>query len=185
LYNEASHFSLLLLLPAISKGNMDQKQRELKTLHELKKLDHPNILKYISAGVLEKWPSKIKIGIPLTNPPNQGTQVLVILTELCTSTLHQKLLEKKNKASMDETFGLQMRQFALQLASALESIHEKHILHRDLTPFNILIHGDCAKIADYGLSRFIRGQGGENKSVTTDNRRNPYLSPDVRNQKLF
>ena len=43
-----------------------------------------------------------------------------------------------------------------QLAKALKYIHSAGILHRDLTPSNILIASNCKiKICDFGLSRTL------------------------------
>ncbi|MFC3455713.1 serine/threonine-protein kinase [Amycolatopsis speibonae] len=65
-----------------------------------------------------------------------------------------------------------------QLASALAAAHEDGILHRDVTPNNVLITGDGgAKIADFGLSH-AAGEGtmtGGGLVVGTP----AFLSPEV------
>ncbi|RSN61405.1 serine/threonine protein kinase [Amycolatopsis sp. WAC 04182] len=65
-----------------------------------------------------------------------------------------------------------------QIASALAAAHEDCILHRDVTPNNILITEDGqAKIADFGLSH-VTGEGtmtGDGLVVGTP----AYLSPEV------
>lgn len=48
-----------------------------------------------------------------------------------------------------------VRDIIIQLCIGLEEIHEKGLIHRDLTPTNILISSDgVIKIIDFGISRF-------------------------------
>ncbi|RIB19656.1 kinase-like domain-containing protein [Gigaspora rosea] len=64
--------------------------------------------------------------------------------------------------------------FALQIASAVECLHAKNIVHCDLHSKNILIHQNCIKVSDFGISKRL----GE---VTTSSRNFggmiPYMDP--------
>ena len=50
-----------------------------------------------------------------------------------------------------------------QVAAGLGALHDAKIVHRDLKPGNVLLDGDVAKIADFGISRL-----GEPLSVDID-----------------
>lgn len=48
----------------------------------------------------------------------------------------------------------QVRSFLYQIMDAIVFCHKRRILHRDLKPQNLLVHGDnVVKIADFGLGR--------------------------------
>jgi hypothetical protein len=55
----------------------------------------------------------------------------------------------------------------IAIAGALESAHRAGVLHRDVTPGNILVSrfGDL-KLADFGLARQVRGQAAPRRRVT-------------------
>ena len=51
------------------------------------------------------------------------------------------------------------RQFALELASALDHAHQRRIIHRDIKPENVLITEDeHVKVIDFGLARAVSEQ---------------------------
>ncbi|KAF0484866.1 kinase-like domain-containing protein [Gigaspora margarita] len=64
--------------------------------------------------------------------------------------------------------------FALQLVSAVKSLHAVDIIHRDLHSNNILVHQKCIKLTDFGISKRL-------DEATTSSRKFggiiPYMDP--------
>jgi serine/threonine-protein kinase len=62
----------------------------------------------------------------------------------------------KHRVERDGVFSLPLAlKIARQVAGALHYAHEKDIIHRDIKPANILLTGDDAFVADFGIARAI------------------------------
>jgi eukaryotic-like serine/threonine-protein kinase len=64
-------------------------------------------------------------------------------------------LEREQRLSLDEAVRI-----ALEVADALSYAHGHGIIHRDIKPENILLSGDHAWVADFGIARAISAAGG-------------------------
>ncbi|EAY21309.1 CMGC family protein kinase [Trichomonas vaginalis G3] len=100
--------------------------REIALLKELK---HPNIVQLYDVV--------------------HSQHTLTLIFEYCDWDLRRYMQSKNNMLSQEEIIS-----FSYQLLRALEFIHSKYIIHRDVKPQNILLNrkGEL-KLADFGLAR--------------------------------
>ena len=52
------------------------------------------------------------------------------------------------------------------VCDALAYAHNRGVIHRDIKPENVLLAGDHAMVADFGIARALRGQDGKSALVT-------------------
>ena len=101
-------------------------EREMEIL---KKLKHPNIIKYYG-GV---------------STPNQQFYAM----EMIAGGGLDIMLRKKGRFTWQETVD-----YSMQIAKALEYAHNAGVIHRDLKPANLLINKDgVLKLTDFGIAR--------------------------------
>ncbi|XP_010210221.1 PREDICTED: serine/threonine-protein kinase Nek4 [Tinamus guttatus] len=109
-------------------------EQEAQLLSQLK---HPNIVTY-----RESW---------------QGEDgLLYIVMGFCEGgDLYHKLKEQKGKLLSEN----QVVEWFVQIAMALQYLHEKHILHRDLKTQNVfLTRTNIIKVGDLGIARVLENQ---------------------------
>ncbi|XP_018423614.1 PREDICTED: serine/threonine-protein kinase Nek11, partial [Nanorana parkeri] len=121
----------------------------------LSKLDHPAIVKFHSSFV--------------------ENASFCIITEYCEGRdLDCKVQEyKKNGDMIPES---QVTEWFIQLLLAVNYMHERRILHRDLKAKNIFLKNNLLKIGDFGVSRLLMGSSD---LATTFTGTPYYMSPEV------
>lgn len=148
----------------IMDGMTDQEKRE--TFNEaaiLKRLDHPNIIKF--KEVFRQ---------------SQPKEALNIVTEYADGGDLEQKIEAQKKKPFPET---QILDYFTQICLALQHLHKKHIIHRDLKGGNVfLMQSGLVKLGDFGIAKGLKTS--KEKAKTTVG--TPYyLSPEIINNKPY
>jgi serine/threonine-protein kinase len=127
-------------------------QRFVRETEILKKLQHPNIIRYHGAG--------------------QSRTQRFYAMELIEGGSLDRLIKQEGRLPWEQAVD-----YAIQIARALEHAHNAGIIHRDLKPGNLLISNDGnLKLSDFGIARDTQAtaltQAG--KTVGTMN----YMAPE-------
>mmetsp|Transcript_16046 Transcript_16046/g.34984 ORF Transcript_16046/g.34984 Transcript_16046/m.34984 type:complete len:503 (-) Transcript_16046:1365-2873(-) len=97
------------------------------------------------------------------------------------SLINTKMEEKLERGLEQEAFDYNMARFyTAEIIEAIEYLHSKKIIHRDLKPDNVLISADGhIRLADFGTSTIIAGEGSEGSPRTSFVGTQDYVSPEV------
>jgi len=128
-------------------------------LHEIKTLftlEHPNIIRYYSAEIIEGK--------------------LALITEYVKGMVLRKFIEKKTPAPPKIA-----KNILISVADALDFAHKKKIIHRDLKPENIILtKNNKPKLMDFGLAKFLDKEITQSIGGTP-----PYMPPEAWLGKIY
>jgi serine/threonine-protein kinase len=118
------------------------------------KLTHPHILMLIDSGEADGY---LYYVMPLVEGESLGDR-----------------LKREGRIPVAESIRIMD-----QVASALSHAHERGVIHRDVKPANILLSGDQAIVADFGIARAVEAAGGSGLTGTGMAVGTPaYMSPE-------
>lgn len=135
-------------------------KREADVLFEL---SHPHIVKIVHSGVT-------------------ADGVIYYAMEFINGVTLERYVNARGRMTAEET-----ADFLDQIASALDAVHARKIVHRDVTPANIMVETDDAgrnrvKLIDFGFAKDV-GMGGTAKGGPATGRLllgvAAYMSPEV------
>jgi eukaryotic-like serine/threonine-protein kinase len=129
-------------------------ERFLQEIRISARLTHPNILPLHDSGELEGL-------LYYVMPYIEGESL-------------RARLDRERHLGLDDTVRI-----VGQVAAALAHAHQQGIIHRDIKPENILLTGDQAVLADFGIARAIDAAGAERLTATGLAVGTPaYMSPE-------
>jgi len=142
------------------------------------KVLHPELAATIGP---ERFVREIEISAGLTHPhilplfdSGQADGCLYYVMPYIEGESLRERLDRDGKLSVEE--GIRITD---QVASALSYAHEQGVIHRDIKPENILLAGDQAIVADFGIARAVQVAGGEKLTGTGLAIGTPaYMSPE-------
>ncbi|ELT89257.1 hypothetical protein CAPTEDRAFT_177924 [Capitella teleta] len=125
-------------LKEIPVGDM-QPDETLEASHEaklLRNLDHPGIVKFYDSFI--------------------DGEFFCIVTEFCDGgDLGSKIVEYRERSQHLQEG--QVLEWLIQLLLAVQYIHDRRVLHRDLKSNNIFLRNNMVKLGDFGISRILMG----------------------------
>ena len=128
---------VVVKVPTMEAGDKEFKDRFMREIASLATLEHPHIVTTVDWGEIE--------GIPF-----------LVLRYLSGGSLRDRITDSQGFYKPMPLEGL--NQWLPQIASALDFIHTKNWVHRDLKPDNILFdEAGNPYLADFGIAKALEG----------------------------
>jgi len=136
--------------------------REIQILREVTTFRHPNIVQLLDVAVSSK---------------ESGVFLVFEYAHFDLATLIDQQYAKIGKSPFTVA---NVKRLSSQLISAVNFLHERNIIHRDLKLSNLLYQQDCGllKLADFGLARHLGGVARQLESYAIEDNEIPKLPHD-------
>ena len=132
------------------------------------KFNHPNVLRYFDAAILEN-----------TNSVGEREVIQIGIMELANAGDLKQFVRTHTGSS-------ELIRLLKEVLSGLDYLHQRGLIHRDLKPQNILLTDHegilTVKISDFGISKALDGSGiSSSKSIGTIE----YMAPEQFNPQKY
>jgi eukaryotic-like serine/threonine-protein kinase len=149
-------------------------ERFLREIKLTARLQHPHILTVLDSGeAVVSRKSQVVSDTPTTYDLRPATVLWYTMPYVEGESLRQRLT-REPQLPLDDALRI-----AIEVADALGYAHRHGIVHRDIKPENILLAGDHAVVADFGVARALDLAGDEKLTATGLALGTPaYMSPE-------
>jgi serine/threonine protein kinase len=129
-------------------------ERFVREIEIAARLDHPHIIPVYDSGAADG-------------------ELYYVMPYVEGESLRQRL-QRERQLPLEEAIRI-----ATHVADALSYAHSRDVVHRDIKPENVLLTGDHARVADFGIARAISAAGGEHLTEPGMSIGTPaYMSPE-------
>ena len=129
-------------------------ERFLREVQITARLSHPHVL-------------------PLLDSGGQDDTLYYVMPYIDGESLRDRM-DREGQLPVDECLTI-----AREVADALHYAHSQGVVHRDVKPENILLHGGHAVVADFGIARALEQGHGDQLTATGTSIGTPiYMSPE-------
>ena len=126
------------ILPAALATDEKVRGRFLNEARAVAGINHPNVITIHDVGVTDTRDAGLPPGL------------LYLVLEYLEGLAVDEIMEKR-RLSLDECLDI-----GIQMLDGLKAAHQKRILHRDVTPANVIVRPDGqVKLLDFGLSKLL------------------------------
>jgi eukaryotic-like serine/threonine-protein kinase len=135
-------------------ANVEQLERFRREARSVAQLSHPHVVTVIDAG--EELAPQVAGASPSAHGAGEaagadGHAAPYIVLEYVDGETLKDVIRREGRLPIPQAIA-----YAIEIARALGAAHERHIVHRDVKPHNVLISEEGgAKITDFGIARTL------------------------------